>query len=394
MAVGTLACSTPSPEEKSAPKAPPVAGGEPLGVQRLEDILVGSSYLGCGGGGGLAPARELIASDLAAGFSFRQIPVSDLADDAWVASAYALASLAPMSETMAAQLEAAGVDAPVEEAFRALERHLDVSFGAIILGEIGPLSLAEGLSIAARLGIPSLDADTVGRATPEINQHSVRVAGEPLVPAAAVSAFGDEIVLRQVLDPSREEVVFRTLSEVSRLLGVADAPLTGDKAKRPGVLVQGSVTLAENIGRAVREARAAGKDPVDAGRAAADGYRVFDGSVAAFEWRDEDGFLQGAVEVEGTGDFAGRTLQLEVKNEHLVARRDGEVIATCPDLISLIDRDTAEGLGNPDFERGQAVTALAFRCDPLWRTPAGLEVFSPRYFGYDVDYLPVEDRLA
>ncbi|MCH9696238.1 MAG: DUF917 domain-containing protein [Gammaproteobacteria bacterium] len=42
---------------------------------------------------------------------------------------------------------------------------------------------------------------------------------------------------------------------------------------------------------------------------------------------------------------------------------------------------------------GQAVAVLAFKSAPLWRRPAGLDVFSPRYFGYDLDYIPVEQRL-
>ncbi len=84
---------------------------------------------------------------------------------------------------------------------------------------------------------------------------------------------------------------------------------------------------------------------------------------------------------------------LDYKNEHLVARRNGEVIATCPDLITVIDRQTGEGVNNPDFIEGQSVVVLGMKCDPLWRRDAGLEVFHPRYFGYDVDYMPIEQRL-
>ncbi|MDR0359838.1 MAG: DUF917 domain-containing protein, partial [bacterium] len=29
-----------------------------------------------------------------------------------------------------------------------------------------------------------------------------------------------------------------------------------------------------------------------------------------------------------------------------------------------------------------------------WRTPRGLELVGPRYFGYDFDYVPLEERLA
>ena len=42
-------------------------------------------------------------------------------------------------------------------------RFLGKKFGAVIAGEIGPGNTASSLSLAAHLGIPSLDADTVGR---------------------------------------------------------------------------------------------------------------------------------------------------------------------------------------------------------------------------------------
>jgi DUF917 family protein len=28
---------------------------------------------------------------------------------------------------------------------------------------------------------------------------------------------------------------------------------------------------------------------------------------------------------------------------------------------------------------------------PMWRTPKGIELFSPRHFGFDLDYKPIED---
>jgi DUF917 family protein len=37
------------------------------------------------------------------------------------------------------------------------------------------------------------------------------------------------------------------------------------------------------------------------------------------------------------------------------------------------------------------VTAIAFACDPVWRTERGIAVAGPRAFGYDFDYLPVEE---
>ncbi|QUL37518.1 DUF917 domain-containing protein [Erythrobacter sp. JK5] len=367
-----------------------------LDAEALEDALVGSSYLGTGGGGSLEAARELVAKDLAAGLIVTALPVSALADTDRVACPYGLASLAETSAEMQARLDAIAnkVEEPVQAAFEALERHLDQKFAGVILGEIGPLSLAEGLSIAARLGVPALDADTVGRAVPEINQHSVKVAGLPLTPIGAATPFGDEMIIETLGDPTRAEDILRSVAVVSRACGVADSPITGAQAKQDGTLVTGSLTLARNIGAAVREAKAAGGDPIEAARAVGDGYLLFTGTVASTEWRDEDGFLQGTVRLKGTGDFAGQSFATDVKNEHLVARRDGALVATCPDLISIIDLESADGIVNPGYENGQAVAVLGFRSDPLWRTDAGLAVFSPRYFGYDLDYVPIEELVG
>ncbi len=364
-----------------------------LSPQNLDDLLLGSSYLG--GGGGLADARELIRDDLESGLSFDMLPVAELGDNDWVASPYTLGTLAPMSEAMQQQLERIGpVDLPVLRAFSLLEEYVGRKFSAVIVGEIGPLSTAEALSLGARLGVPSLDADTVGRATPEINQHSVRVAGQDITPAAGVTLFGDEVILGKVKDPSRQEAVFRNLSEISRDVGVCDAAIPGTVARRPYVLVQDSLTLSMNIGRAVREAAASGEDPIDAARAAGDGFLLFTGRVDESNWADTEGFLVGDVTLAGDGAFAGQQLLLDYKNEHLVARRDGQVIATCPDLITMIDNETVEGIGNPEFEKGQSVSVLGYRCDPIWRRPEGLAVFEPRYFGYDVPFVPIEKRLA
>ncbi|EAQ28302.1 hypothetical protein NAP1_11923 [Erythrobacter sp. NAP1] len=394
VAAGTLAAcrEISSGDSAERPERAQAGASTELDAQALEDILVGSSYLGTGGGGSLSEARELIAKDLSAGLTFSMLPVEALADSDRVACPYGLASLAETSADMQARLDAIEnrVEVPVQAAFEALERHLGQKFAGVIMGEIGPLSLAEGLSIAARLGVPALDADTVGRAVPEINQHSVKVAGIPLTPIGAATPFGDEMIVETLGDPTRAEDILRSIAVVSRECGVTDSPISGRLAKREGTLVTESLTLSRRIGTAVREAKAAGSDAIEAARAAADGYLLFTGTVAGFDWRDEDGFLVGEVTLAGTDGFDGQSFETQVKNEHLVARRNGAVVATCPDLISIIDVESGDGIVNPGYERGQRVAVLGFRSDPLWRSEAGLEVFSPRYFGYDLDYVPIE----
>jgi uncharacterized protein len=65
-----------------------------------------------------------------------------------------------------------------------------------------------------------------------------------------------------------------------------------------------------------------------------------------------------------------------------------------PDLITVLDTETAGAIGTERLRYGQRVTVIAFGCHPLWRTAEGLALAGPRAFGYDVDYVPVEERAS
>ena len=371
------------------------ATGEALGQEDLEDILRGCTYLSCGGGGTLRDGMEIVRQDVGRGLDFRLLPVEEMEDEEYTATPYSLGSSAPLSDEM--QRRYAGLprieELPAAASFRLLENYLGRKFAAVTVGELGPGSTAESLSIAAHLGIPSLDADAVGRATPEVDQYSLLAAGIPVVPAAAVSPFGDEIILGRAARPSREEQILRAIAVVSmNHLGVTDGAVPGRVVKRPGVLVTGSISHSRGIGQAFRRAREKGHDPIDAVLEAGQGYRLFEGGIEDFDWADEGGFLVGELLIAGTGRFRGSRYRIAFKNEHLIAWRDGEVSVLPPDPISLIATSTGEAIPNPEFERNQAVVAVGFRAPALWRTPKGLELFGPRHFSYDLDYSPIEAR--
>ena len=104
IAAGTLASCSDLTSGQSGDQRSSNSGATSLDAVALEDALVGSSYLGTGGGGSLAEARALIAKDLAVGLTFNALPVAALADTDRVACPYGLASLAPTSPEMQARL--------------------------------------------------------------------------------------------------------------------------------------------------------------------------------------------------------------------------------------------------------------------------------------------------
>jgi DUF917 family protein len=152
--------------------------------------------------------------------------------------------------------------------------------------------------------------------------------------------------------------------------------------------VRNSVSLAIRIGEAVISARTS---PVDALIAEVSGHQLITGKIMDVERRTTSGFVRGSVVIEGLGPDTGRLLRLELQNENLVALERGRVLASVPDLISILDNETAEAIATERIAYGQRVTVIAFACDPVWRTPKGIGLTGPRAFGYDFDYTPVEE---
>jgi DUF917 family protein len=105
--------------------------------------------------------------------------------------------------------------------------------------------------------------------------------------------------------------------------------------------------------------------------------------------------MWGNIEIGGNDDFAGHKLRVWFKNEHLMSWFDGSPYVTCPDAICILDAGTGEGLSNwgSDLSKGRRVVAIGIRADPLFRTKKGLDVFAPRAFGHDIDYVPIERVL-
>jgi DUF917 family protein len=173
---------------------------------------------------------------------------------------------------------------------------------------------------------------------------------------------------------------------------VAEYSMTGAELKE--TMVAGTLTLAQELGRLVRTARERHESPIASVLERLGGLLLFGGKLADVQRRTVAGFARGEARIEGTGGDAGATLTLRFQNEHLYAERDGEVLVTAPDLIIVLDAETGEPITTEDMRYGFRVVVLGAPCDPRWRTPGGLELVGPRYFGYDVDYVPVEERAA
>lgn len=73
-----------------------------------------------------------------------------------------------------------------------------------------------------------------------------------------------------------------------------------------------------------------------------------------------------------------------------MAFRDGEIVATVPDLIIVLGQEGGEPIPAESIRYGFRVSVVGLPCDKRWRTKEGLALAGPREFGYDIDFVPVE----
>ncbi|MCX6362687.1 MAG: DUF917 domain-containing protein [Actinobacteria bacterium] len=359
--------------------------------EEIDDILVGATIMGCGGGGELAEGRELMRSAYEEGRAVTLAGPRELPDEALVACPYGVGGLTVGDEAAYEGLPWS-TEHPGVLAVRALGEHLGREFGALITGELGGTSIADAFYPAAMLGLPVVDADPVGRAVPEIEQSLFNLYGVPIAPQAVVNELGDTVIITVVADDRRAEALVRALAVASRnLVWVADHALPWGRMK--DIVIPGAISLSRDVGRAFRQAAAAGEDTAAAAAAAGGGGVLFRGRVSAFSWEEKDGFTWGEVEIAGQGADAGAAYRVWFKNENLMAWRDGAPDVTAPDLICCFSGETGQPITNPHHEVGRAVTVVGLPAAAAWRTEHGVAVLGPRHFGFAVDYRPVDNRL-
>ena len=350
-----------------------------LDSRSLRALARGCAVLGAGGGG---DTYLQLLQALQAIEDFGPVPLVDLdelADDSLIMPCGGVGAPTVGIE----KIENGGEGERLRDQLEALTGR---RVAALMAGEIGGGNGLAPVAWAARMGLPVADADGMGRAFPEVFQVTMHLAGISPTPAIMTDERGNLAVFQAVSGEWSERLQRAAAAEFGGMASSADYTLTAVQARE--ATVRNSVSLAIRIGEVVSSAHGS---PVDALIAEVGGYRLITGKIVDVERRTTSGFVRGSVVIEGLAADAGRLLRLELQNENLVALERGRVLASVPDLISVVDSETAEAIGTERISYGQRVTVIAFACDPVWRTARGVAVTGPRAFGYDFDYTPVEE---
>ena len=351
--------------------------------QDLLDLAYGAALLGSGGGGDPYIGRLMAEAALDRGQTVTVWDLDEVPDDGLVIATAMMGAPTVMVEKLPAGTE--GVSA-----LRALERHLGREAIATIPMECGGLNSTLPLVIAAEAGIPVLDADGMGRAFPELQMETFGVFGVSGSPMAIANEHGDVAMVMARDNWTMEWLARGICVRMGGAAMIAEYSMTGAVARR--VSIPGTLRLGIRLGAAAREARRRHTDPLESlvealGTASYRGPRLlFEGKVEDVFRQTTEGFVKGHARIRAHG--SPDVMRLSFQNEHLIAEIDGELLAVVPDLICVLETDSAEPITTESLRYGQRVTVVSISPPEIMRTPEALDVFGPAAFGLNVSYVP------
>ena len=349
-----------------------------IDAAELEPLAIGAWILGAGGGGSPYLSYLNMRQLYRQGARVSLIEPEALADDDMVAVVSNQGAPIVGQERLSDPAFAAK---PV----RMMSDYVGKPFRAVMSVEIGGGNAFQPLLVGATLGLPVVDADAMGRAFPEAQMTSFAIGDLQMFPLALADIRDNEVIVTRAASWKWMERISRKVcTEVGSIAATCKAPRTGREVKEWGVL--NTVSQAIGLGRAVLSARERHQDPIQAVLDHAGGQRLFRGKVVDMERRTTEGFLLGAAEIDGLDEDSGHRFRLEFQNEFAVGWRDGEVAATVPEIITVMDTLAGEAIGTETLRYGQRVTVVALPVPPVLTMPKGLAHVGPRAFGYDLDF--------
>lgn len=356
-----------------------------LGKQEIEDIAIGAALLGTGGGGDPYIGKLMALQAIEEHGEITLLSPDEIPEDAVIVSSAMMGAPTVLFEKPPSGEESIN-------AFKTLEAYLGKEIYATFPIEAGGLNSMQPLALAAELGIPVIDADGMGRAFPALHMVTFYLDGMEASPMVMADEKGNTALMTTINSAWTEKLARPVTSEMGGSAMLAIYPMTGKNIKDSGI--HHILTFAEEIGRTIRLAREQNADPIAAVLKVTDGYELFRGKVKDIHRRTEGGFVKGTAQIEGIANDRGETLQLHFQNEHLLAETEEHVLCTTPDLIAVLDVETGMPITTEGIKYGARCVVIAVKCDAKWRTEAGIQLVGPNNFGYDLQYVPIEQLMA
>ena len=355
-----------------------------IGLQEIEDIALGAALLGAGGGGDPYIGKLVAMSAVSECGPVTLLDPDEIPDDALIVPIAMMGAPTILGEKGIGGNE-------YQTLYDMVTQFYGKKIFAFMPIEAGGVNSMLPIAAAARLGLPMVDADGMGRAFPELQMVTFTLGGMSATPMALTDEKGNCAIFNTITNKWTEELARVVTMSCGGSVSVSLYCMDGAKLKK--YAVKNIVTRSEMLGKAIRTVKDKKENTPELNfLEVTEGFKLFKGKIGDVLRETRGAFNYGKVCLEGIGEDKGKTAYVEFQNENLIASVNGTILATVPDLICLVDTETFYPVTTDALKYGKRVLVIGLKCFDMWRTPEGLELVGPRYFGCDTDYIPLEKR--
>lgn len=347
----------------------------------IDDLALGATLLGTGGGGDPYIAKLMVKQAIETYGPIQVVDPRDLPQDGMVFTSAVIGAPTVILEKIPSGTEFVA-------AVKAMARYLGAEPVALMAIEAGGMNTLVPLAIAGELGVPVIDADSMRRAFPQIEMTTFTLAGIKASPLAVADEKGNLCIFETTTNQVAETLARAAVINLGLANAITCYSMTAAMIAEHGI--HGSMTYCMDLGRHLSAVQRGEPDAFAAFLAFAEAKHVFSGKIVDIDRRTTAGFARGTVLLEHVTD-PGRTMRIEIQNEYLIAFDGDTPVLTVPDLISMLDHETATPITTETLAYGQRLDVIGMPCAPEWHRPGMLDLVGPRAFGYDVEYVPFGD---
>lgn len=292
------------------------------------------------------------------------------------------------------------------DALSEILRYTGKDCNAIMGLEIGGANGLQALLLSSSkyFDKPLLDCDWMGRAYPTYYQTTLATHTDgKLTPAAIADGVGNAMVLSKASRFVNSDILLRSAcSELGSRVGYSGRPTEAEFVKK--FAVKNSYSLAWRIGRQISYCQENNCTDEVADRIINEvggiksAKKLFSGKIISIEQKLYKAHTFGEIIIQSFSEDEkessrsniafesnGGILRVPFKNEIIYAEHDDgiekKVLASVPDLISVIDLQSGQAVGVPEFKYGLRVVVIGIACSELWNDTeksmkyGGLEAF-------------------
>ena len=339
----------------------------------VEALAIGAGILGSGGGGNPYYDSLVARRMLEKKGTVKLISVDKLSDNDVVLPVCFMGAPLVSVERLQTGREFAAI-------VHLYERVSGKKVTALMSGEIGGANAFTGVTAAAELGLPLVDADLLGRAFPELQMSFPTLFNFNASPAVMCDGNGTVIMLQTPDNKKMEECARSAVVALGSSAALGFFGMTGKQVQ--SMAIHNTVSYALQLGKAVIAARKNNTDSVQAVVKAGAGFICASGVITDIQQEIKNGFLVGTFTVTSPSS----SVVIDYQNENLVVKKDGHPVVTTPDIIIPIDVQTATPLTSDSLRYGLRIAVLVLPAPEAWKSQEGLALVGPRAFGYEFDY--------